>query len=632
MGMRNTILICILLGLIGNFSLAQETPQAKPDTGSEGKVFNNTTCPFRRDSSSVDQLVKQARSALQNLADQNAKCPATKKIAEQMEKNLSAILEYNQRKNDSQANLDTNTLSCSNYESVMREEFEFVVNQNQLRNTSWVQSNVSRYSSCGNSGAGGDPFEVCASKIYAAGLKSQMMKCNGVRQMVEDKGRATFQQNVLKDLATDAKILLENSKQCQGDPQTSKFVLQSVLGAVSSLGYLSSGPLMGAATALTGDLLSSFIQRFFQDKSPSALVDYIDAEYQSEELNCLYYELQNRSLNCGQLIRRFNPVACNRDTQFFYMISSIGQIEAVVEREKDQDALLKELDKLNSIFRTGWFNEVHDPQQPNEPALPARDLMKKIAGPDFPADELWQASQEISGAYNDPGASPETRKQALLKLLKPIRESLDRRAKGGEAFSETLKRKGRDYWIAADKGTEYEKNINAMFAQKFDWDVPAFSPINEKTVRELVDASGAQNKLDIAHSAFLAGYQKKFERRLEEIAERFEQNRKFQSDEDSALDLIPLVQMCSLNASMFYFESTDMTKKVRNNLSSRPSSAYRSACSLISCQIPPFDLNRFPEERRPREFRNYQCSMPFKYPEALDKILKNMKKLHRPCP
>jgi len=621
---------CILLTVSTSFAeTSAPTKSSEVEKPPQAKILNAGSCPFRRDSSSVDNLVKQAKSALQNLADQESKCPATKRIAEQLEKNLNAVLEYNKINNENRQTMDSGDLNCENYQSALKSEFEFVMNQNMLKNTPWIQSNISRYGSCGDSNSSKQTFEECASKVYFASLEKETVKCDRYQAYKKTTGREQFSQDVMKELAANAKILLENSKQCQGDSSTSKFVIQSVLGAVSSLGYLATGPLTGAAVALTGDLLSSFVQRFFSDKSPSALIGYIDAEYEFEELNCLYYELQNRSLSCNNLISASVKPGCTLDNRFFHLIGSISQIENALDKNQTDSFMIPELRTMHFIFTDKENFRTADPMSGATQSL---NFIKQININQFPVESFQSISKEVDAVLSDQSATQEKKDKALLAYLKPIQESSRAVAAGEASLSQKLKESGNAYWNAAGRNQEYENNIKALSNWQFIRNSPVFNAVNEKTIKELVDSSGAQNKLDIAHSAFLNGYKSKFEKRLTSLYERYQKNVTYQSREDSALDMIPLLQMCTLNSSMYYFESTDMTQKARNNVSSRPDSTYREACEMFKCQIPFFDPNQFQKEQRPQAFRHYQCSLNFKYSEAIDKLMANMKTTGKPCP
>ena len=199
--------------------------------------------------------------------------------------------------------------------------------------------------------------------------------------------------------------------------------------------------------------------------------------------------------------------------------------------------------------------------------------------------------------------------------------------------SDGIQRAIQKYWQANGKGDNLSK---LQSYERLGSDLETGNRISlelAKAINNIIANANAQRKVDVAHSAFVNSFQKKNTERIKKLNLVWNKNRNYQDTEDAIKDMIPVLQLCLLNAGLSFFGTSDFEIKSRNLVAQETPKEYRDACDQFKCKLPLFDSKKYEDGGvRAREFKKYQCSMYVRYPDIINNITENMKKTGNPCP
>lgn len=623
------LILMITINLQAEEDAAQEEP---PQTKSGTNLLISKSCPFKKTSQNVSQLLESTKSALQQI---NTTCPALKTSAQQLENVLTNSL---LKQFPSEPNEDALVTNCINYQENLTYDFNLAVKMNQLDPTLIPYS----YSSCKTEDTSNSTFANCAKEKYVSLLSSYADKCN-VDKKIKSKSKTNQQlRTSIMSFSDQAVLLINQSSQCS-DSQSARAVLQTSLSTITALSAMApSAGLAGVGVAIVGKLVSAVIENFFSKNSPAKMLSQIQNEESMDDLNCLNYVLQKESLSCDQLIFSSQPQLVelsgeiNKCQMNYYFgtdksLASIHEIsqsmKKILESTKpSEENLLDITDKLFEVFS----KKIQDPLD-NGNSITVLDYLTKIQK-QISADKSKPSSINISNslnnfltAYNQLKNSQDSN---AIEQFQKTAMKLANDSNSGSLFDQAITR----YWDLNGASSTLAKIKNLGQLQSdlrtgYNGSVELF-----KALKDYEFNANSQRKVDIAHTAFVTSFKDRLQNRITDLNKRFEVNKSLQSNKDSANDLVPLIQMCTLNAGIFYFQEGNNDVKSRNNISDNIPNKYRDACLRFSCEFKIFDPDSIKDPKeRPNAFRIHQCGLILKYPQILQNTIKKFEATGKTC-
>ena len=436
--------------------------------------------------------------------------------------------------------------------------------------------------------------------------------------------------------------LIRNSGNCKDGDKVAKSVLQAAIGSVSAIAAMAPGAgLAGIAISLGGKILSAITDRFFDENTPKKMIAVIEEEERSEDLNCLYYMLQKEALGCDKELfksagLKLDPaIVCGQNyTGNHELVKKVSSdIRNILDRASENTSRSRQQSLYNIVKSMNLL--INDPVT-NSKDIPFNQYLKNIAQDlegttDFESKKLAGSLNSFLENYSkletklkakgDEAAKSKDLSSEELRLM----ESLD------QLKSDGIERAIQKYWEAKGKGDTLSK---LQGYERLVTDVEAGNRVSlelANSINNVIANANSQRKIDVAHSAFVNSFQKKNEERLKKLNTVWNKNRGLQDTDDSTKDMIPLLQLCTLNAGLAFFGISDFETKGRNLVSKEIPAEYRAACEQFNCELPLFDPKKHDSTNRAREFKKYQCSMYIRYPNIMSNLADNMKKTGKPC-
>ena len=417
-------------------------------------------------------------------------------------------------------------------------------------------------------------------------------------------------------------------------------ITQSIIPLVTTIGsFAVAGPVAGAGIALSGNLLSALVDRFFNNTGANEYLALIEGEEQWTDLNCLYYSVQNEVLACGKpepesLNMPLTGLSCSETRQDLYL----GQINSLSDLMK---RIINVADPLGQADLADQIRALLS----NEITLPDGSKSKMV-------DYLDKASTSLEG---DVTKSADVLTANRLKKVVGAYRDWDS-AKSSNTLDAAKMSEANKKLIESVKGVDGEKPLDLVDLMRRYWNkeqnarattmVGRLKSMESNAPMISQNAAFATNDIQtyestrLAHDALVSLYRVKFENRLESQYESYLKNRKPRSDSlhQTNLDyLIPMFQSCTLNAGMFHYDERDGALHSMSQVSDKPAPEYERVCSMFQCPgdtlMPKFKPNRSPgADTVSTQFKGYQCAMSAQYNQLLAKFVQNYRRTGEVCP
>lgn len=601
---------------------------AEPVSASPISPLLSKACPFKKEVRGVKEILDSTKNQLTALAS-NTTCANVTSAAKVMSDSLTRSLENN----FGSEQLTPEGVNCSsNYEQNFAVDYNLSLKM-YLTDKTLVSE---QYKICVDNAN----FNQCAQAIYVKQLSSAGASCASASRTLKLKQRNTQMTQVLTDLSNNAHALIKSTDGCNNMTVTSA-VVQASLGTLTA--YNSIMPSIGVAgigLALGSRVVEALLDNLFSKNSPKNMMEAIKKEENMEDLNCLNFILQKETLQCEKLFLDSKPkeIAINLEGpchNYYYgnnkkssSIYSLAQeLEKINTASSSQPTNDKQFDKIRELLSQTTIDPLNENKKIkfSEYLSNVATVLSKKGGVE--AKINGKALKEFMKAYSDLETGltaeglPEEGAKSLVGLIDAFKTKTKTLANGanGSLFENAIE----NYWELNDQGSVLAqiKNYGRL---KSDLKVGYDTSLElYKGLQDLEASSGAKRKLDVAHTSFVTSFKEQFQDRLSKLDSTFTRNKTYQEKADSAMDLVPLVQMCSLNAGIFYFGESDGDLKSRNNIVSSMPNNFKKACERFKCYMPLFDPKTIAEDKRAVAFRKYQCEQFIRYPKILENVQKD---------
>lgn len=583
-------------------------------------IGNEFACPFRRNpADNASSLISGVVNALSDLKD---KCPS---LANSIQ-NVQAQAEFLNQNLTGTNPMRSGMLevNCQNYQTALRKEFDHI-----SENPSMRAQRSQRYSSC--SILETNKQQACIDKTYVENLSETHFNCAG--QYNEAKNE-TLKKSV-QSLATQMNTLLNQSSTCDKPEQIKKSLLSAGINTLSTIAAVAPGAgLASLILGTTGPLLNTLVNTLFSKASPQEGIEALNNEVEAENLSCLWYNLQNRTLNCSQnRIEKQTPRSVDLN-----ICGQPAKSQALTLSPK----LIENLKNLDSIIKSS----ASDPRAaPNtleilEKVIPSVDessslsLTHKIekmkvvlaASNEKSDKEYAKILDEFLRAKNEftikskKTADPEKLHKMQKELMGKIPSNWE------QITSAYWKLNSKNDPLASLKASEELKLLVSKGYQ-----------IALENIQFQESADDYQQSLHIASNYMVTNFKNYFEKRLQELNQRYETNKDESTNKEKLGDLKPLFALCSQAAAIYQTSpvSNPRVERSFNNISS-PSNSYINACSRFNCTQPPSLIRPFQESdfdagSKSQKFRAYQCKMVGSYDDNLLQLERNVLASSEPC-
>lgn len=609
-------------------------------------------CPFSNQSPS-DSLA-QVKASLNALTKSGEVCSSMiSQNAANLDSILNSILE--EKLPVHRINLDGSTpLTCENFEVVLTRERQLA--QDSKTNQYYVIGSdfLPRYRACElfkrppnevdeNTLAPeyqgitqGQRFDICVERIFQENYYRKIEECEIRADLESENRRNQAYRDQITQLTRVTQNLITSSANCN-NADILRNITQAVIPLVTTIGTFSvANPLVGVGISLGGGIASALVDRFFNTNGPNEYLMMLENEEQTNNLNCLYYQVQSDTLACG----RSNPIeppepqslpTCHTgDPEMFLQeILSLSQELKKILGSNDPLVQADIADHIRSLLNQNLTlpdgEEVRaldyldraaqsltsDPSRTGE-LLSGRRLSRVID-----AHREWETA--VNATPTDEAAILESNAKMIASV----------KGEGSEQpldLIDTMRR----YWTR-----EQQNSSNTMIGRLRAMEDPdRFFSATPRASSDLTTTRTTR----ISHDALIHLYQKRFESKLEEQHEAFLSNRKAPGDSlyQTNLDyLIPMFQTCSLNAGMFYYQRREGTHHSVNRVSETPSEVYSNVCQMFDCPHEPL-LPQFKprggSDSLPSQFRSYQCAISAQYNQLLNRMVTNYRQKGKICP
>ncbi len=620
---------------------------------SAAAMLLNKSCRFKKESRGLRDMLEATKSVLQQLSDDKT-CVDVQAAARQMDSIFSeSLLKALPGNASSGYGGETASITCSNYQQNLAFDFNMAVKINRTDATmvpSTYASCVPGYAfSSETSGVlvTADDFNKCAKNRYLAQLEHFSSTCPFNKEAQSKASQNQQLRTSLNQLAQNAENLIRAAGSCKSSTVTQS-VIHTSMQTLTALAALSPGAgLAGAGVAMAGKLVSALVDSFFDKKSPDEILKLIRREDEMEEINCVNYILQRETLQCENLIFDSPPGEAAPEAKdqacisYYYgtsnSVSALSRsLQSVVDSARSAGRGSKALDGLLK----GMTMPIHDPVN-GKKAIPMSEYLTDIseALAKDPSIESQTRSKELKYLLDSyqkvtDSLNPEIKQSNRPSLSEAVGQfqqaamMMAQKSDTGSVFEDSIEQ----YWNIKGKSAEFAAikgygRLQSDLQQGYQSSLELFKALQD------YEASGsAQRKLDVAHSGFMDVFKPRFDKRLLELNENFEGNRNRQTKKDSVKDLVPIIQLCVLNAGAFYFGESKSNLKSRNNISSSIPETYRKVCGKLDCHMKIFDPSgtAAPGERS-MNFRVHQCGLLVKYPEILTNAVKDFESKGTVC-
>lgn len=613
------------------------------------------SCPFKKEVKGVKEILDSTKNQLSILANDTT-CANVASAARVMNQTLSTSIqnafegqssqnEYNY--SGSYSSTSSGVQSCNaNYEQGLSFDYNMALKMNSMDQSLIPMA----YQRC----IGVADFNKCTSDIYIAQLAYMGAKCPEEAMKKSRTQRNAQMSQIMKDLSDNFDALIRNSGSCS-NTSVAQTVLQTSLNTVTAFSALApSMGLAGVGLSIVGRMVGSLFDNLFDKNSPNKLLGAIKKEEQMEDLNCLNYMLQRETLQCEKLIMNEAPKApqfifggnCyeyyygNKDLSIKDFISSLEKIKtasnltfstmpnpALAPTDKSFDKIYRSMNKEifdpfenKKIRFSSYLDKVVQNLLQSE-SLEARSSAQTL-------NDYLQSYKNLEKAMQDKSENADPKKVTeSLELFKLKAKALANHS-NGNLFENAIE----SFWENQGQASTLAK-IKNVGRLRSDLQTGFESTLElYKGIQDLEASGGSQRKLDVAHTAFVNAFKERFNDRVSTLDKTLTANMSKQTRLDSMLDLVPLIQMCSLNAGIFYFNESNSELKSRNNIVSSIPSDYQKACGRFSCYMKVFDPKAIEkEDKRAEAFRAHQCILTVKYPQILNDVTKEFKEKGTIC-
>lgn len=607
----------------GNFPNYQNQDRIPPSTALIG---DTQFCPFRKDQSDIaSDAISGVINSLQSLA---SKCPAIKNSALNLERQAQHLNSISQGLNSNQGRVD---LNCNNYPHVLEREYRLVI-----KNKNYI-SKIQRYSECTAES------KECLEEKYFSSLGDFADSC----RMANDLTKKDTVKQSLEQLVTQTEALLDQSSKCDKVEGYTSAMTSVGINSLTTLAALAPGAgIAGSIIGLSGRLLSSLSDKFFSEGSPNEGISDLKDEQEFADLACLYYTLQNRTLNCQKqaplnFSKPSNSKLC--DLGHDSNLDDIAKLFQKVSNLQNEQPVKEMVSILNS--------EIQDPNEGPQAKQTMMDLLLKASGPKEKESGLPRLNNfgpiPLDAGPRDP---------QLHSLLQRIRRHSENTKglpptdadKRHALFEKTLSDKDRillsrspdiisKYWEGQSGGTDYfatlKRKSGNSEAKIAGYQIALASAKNS----ELSEEDAYQRQLNIAVNYMTRNFRSQFEGQLENLDKTARNNFSKQDLNGKISDLMPILRICSLTGSMFY---ANPQRDMKNDwalmqMTGKPVASYDKICSQFQCSeaskspISPFQINK---DDPFGTMRIAQCSAVDSQKKSQDQLVKNLREFGKPCP
>jgi hypothetical protein len=579
---------------------------------SKAYVADTVSCPFRRDK--ADNAASLLAGVNNALSDLSGKCSSLSTSLGNLQDSTRNLNSLNQGMNGGLQNGSV-TVTCANYEHALRQEFDFISANPTIR-----ASKSQNYGTCAFQQ--GSLLTECLESAYVEALSTFHFNC---KDQFEEQAMNTVKQS-LNGLVSQMNTLINQSSSCDKDPEVQKSIILASINTIAAVSAMApAAGLSGTAIDLSGRVINNLVEKYFSSKGPANAIQVLLREDESENLACLWYSLQNRTLNCvaqeaeKNLPKEIKVTTCpgSKIPGLPLMTGkSLAELKQVLTESLDN----RTSEAVASLLNTEFDSSNGKPPQSVEKAL----------------DDISKTLQ----------ASGNSERKALGLKVENLLSNLKTSAIPFGAFksptdktvpAETLNWNEITTAYLDEVGTD--NGIRKLQAsEEIKQAIDAGYKIAMESREHLLSGDDYQRSLNIASSYMVSNFQNVFLERLEKLNKTYELNKAFQTNSKNLGDLKPIYTLCSQAASMFYVGKVGNAEIERsfNNVRA-PSPIFTKACSKFNCTnepkvMSPFPVSEFGETKRPQELSSYQCNQVSKYNQGLDLLKKNVEKTGLACP
>ena len=610
-------------------------------------------CPFENSSSTSDSIAK-VKASLQTLAGSSDACGETiGASAASLSSLLDGILDSSFPVTEIDVDGST-TLTCDNYVAILAKEKSLAM---EAKNNEYFVVGtdfLTRYARCEiftrpeeevneedlqeeyHGLSQSQRYDLCVDTIYQETFYRKVEECDIIENIEYENNKNQAYKDQITQVTEMATNLISSSEGCS-KPDILRNITQSIIPLITTLGtYSVSGPFLGAGVAFGGNLASALVDRFFNTDGPNEYIDLLEGESEWENLNCLYYQVQNEAL------------ACNAP-DFEEIPPLERQVSCEAQRENQ---IIDDISDLSLIIKS--LANSTSPLGKAERADQIRDLLnKEITYPDGSKTlKLSEYLKEVAdGLSNDPSRSADLFQASRLnKIIDNIDEyngivatsPIDaEKVMENNAALHGLVKDGSGVFDLVDTVSRYWNRQERTYSSGMIGRLKAVETASPLASIVPLDDSDMQSSesTKIAHDALVDLYKGKFEKRLQDQQETYLSNRKPKTDSqrNSNLDyIIPLFQSCTLNSGMFHYaEKNNDTHSI--NLIGTPSEEYSNICAKFKCPdgslLPEFKVDNTPgSDSAGTQFKRYQCAVKAQYNQLYKKLVRRYRETGEICP
>ncbi len=610
-------------------------------------------CPFENSSSSSESIAK-VKASLQALAGSSDACgESIGASASSLSSLLDGILDSSFPVTEIDVDGST-ALTCDNYTAILAKEKSLAL---EAKNNEYFVVGADflvRYSRCEiftreeeeieeedlaeeyHGLTQSQRYDLCVDTIYQQTFYRKVEECDIIENLEYENNKNQAYKDQITQVTEMATQLISASEGCSS-PDILRNITQSIIPLITTLGtYSVSGPFLGAGVAFGGSLASALVDRFFNTDGPNEYIDLLEGESEWENLNCLYYQVQNEALACNApdfsdippLERR---VSCESQREN-EIIDDISNLSLIIKSLASADSPLVKAERADQI-RNLLKNDITYPD--GSKTIPISEYLEEIAtdlsqDPTRSAD-LFQASRLNKIIAN-------TKEYETLTQTQPI--DAEKVMENNAALYGLVKDSSGTFDLVDTVSRHWNRqerdNSTGMIGRLKA--VETASPLSGIIPLDNSDMQSSEST-KIAHDALVDLYKGKFDKRLQTQQQTYLSNRKPKSDSqrNSNLDyLIPLFQSCTLNAGMFHYgEKQNSTHSV--NIIQPSSEEYNTVCAKFHCPdnslLPKFQADTSEGADSPgTQFKGYQCAVKAQYNNLYKKLVRRYRETGEICP
>jgi hypothetical protein len=594
---------------------------SSPSSGRSGN------CPFGPPSERSRELLNRTATYLNNLRNQTAaSCPA---ISGALESAQSAMTALQREQSNEVFSSNPREANCVNYESRLRQEYDFAVSLNSGRSISFDNDRSSPYNNC----SPGEGFEECAQQVYVRRLNDSISNCSNTAQASLNAQT----RNNLRLLTNSTLDLVRNPNVC--GPEAVQSILQLGLSQATASASLAQGfGLAGLGISLAGEVLGALANSIFVRNSPREFLTRLQQDANRPELFCLYYDVQRSALQCDIDINQNAVIesGSNRRPECVSeqnALADLQQFSNQLKSQLDEAASGTTVARTNSAYAAG--RQLRERLQQQVPGSENRTYL----------DLLQDAQREGASSTDSYVRTDALQLGNALRLYEQAERSSDPATKRTQLATSTSMLLG--YSLSDRDTNSFDLNayMTAYLRRRLEGDSNLASVLNTSAASEAVrrsnqdmlhqqrQANADRNSLDIALSSLVTTSRSKFTDQLRNLNRQYTQLGSRQSPVANMQWLGEMLNICRTTQGMSYFRNDQRNSRL--NLNESPDRDYQSICAQFNCPgvtqanqlFIPFDptSSQYGDGEPEQRFQRYQCALIRNSQRATQRLENNLR-------